>query len=172
MTPTVILILRLVHVVGGILWVGGLVSVAFFILPSVFAAGPAGGLVMKELVQIRRMPNIMMGFAWATVLAGFALFYNDARGAGNNWTSSRTGSVIGAGAVLAIVAIVIGMIFSAPTAKKLGAHAAAMLARGGPPTAEDRAEMARLQRRMLVSARIVVVLVILAAATMAMGRYL
>ncbi len=172
MSPTVIVILRIVHIVCGILWVGGVVMVGIFIMPSVMAAGPAGGAVMKEMVQVRRMPNILMGLAIATVLAGLGLFYNDARGAGNTWASSRMGMIISIGALLAIISVTIGATFGAPTAKKMGAHAAAMMARGGPPSEADKAEMARLQRRVLLASRLVAVLVVLAATAMAVGRYL
>ncbi len=172
MSPTVIVILRFVHIVCGVLWGGGVVVLGVFILPSVIAAGPAGGPVMKEMVQVRKMPNVLMGLAIATVLAGLGLFYNDAHGEGNTWASSRMGMIISIGALLALISVTIGATIGAPNAKKMGAHAAAMMAKGGPPSEADKAEMARLQQRVLLASRIVAVLVVLAATAMAVGRYL
>ena len=41
----------------------------------------------------------------------------------------------------------------------------------GPPSAEQQAELARLQRRMALGARLAASLLVIAAAAMAVGRY-
>ena len=44
-----LLVLRLVHVVGGILWVGFAVFVPFYLAPAIAEVGPDGGKVMAAL---------------------------------------------------------------------------------------------------------------------------
>ena len=42
-SPSVIIVLRIIHIVAGAFWVGGAVTTAFFLLPTVKATGPVGG---------------------------------------------------------------------------------------------------------------------------------
>ena len=37
------IVLRLVHVLGGIIWVGSMTYMTFFLMPAIADAGPAGG---------------------------------------------------------------------------------------------------------------------------------
>ncbi len=48
--------LRILHIGGGVFWVGTTLFAAFFLEPSVSAAGPAGGEVMKRLNATRFHP--------------------------------------------------------------------------------------------------------------------
>jgi len=57
-----ILVLRFLHIVAGVFWVGGSLFATRFIMPSLKAAGPAAGPVLAELGK-RRVPAAMMGAA-------------------------------------------------------------------------------------------------------------
>ena len=48
------LILRVVHVLGGIFWVGSALFMAFMLMPALASAGPAAGAVMGAM-QRRRL---------------------------------------------------------------------------------------------------------------------
>jgi hypothetical protein len=74
--------------------------------------------------------------------------------------------------VLAIVALTIGATVNVPTSKQFGAVAAAVQAKGGPPSPEQAAEMQRLQRRLGSALRAVAALLVLATAAMALARYI
>ena len=43
----VLLLLRAIHIVGGVLWVGGVVFVTFFLVPATQALGPAAQPMMQ-----------------------------------------------------------------------------------------------------------------------------
>ena len=58
-----------------------------------------------------------------------------------------------------------------PAASRLAAINRGAAQRGGAPTAEEAAEIARLQRRLGIGAQIGTVLLVLAAAAMAVARY-
>jgi len=60
---------------------------------------------------------------------------------------------------------------SLPTAKKVGALSAKLASAGGPPSAEDLAELARLRGRMTRLLRTVAVLLAVAVVTMALGPH-
>jgi hypothetical protein len=84
---------------------------------------------------------------------------------------SGPGRTFGIGAVLAIVGFLLGVVINMPAARRLGAIGAAAAKRGGPRTADEAAEMQRLQGRMSVASQIVTVLLLLATGAMAIARY-
>lgn len=167
-----VIALRFLHIVAGALWVGGVVSVALFLLPAIAAAGPSGPAVMKQLVQVRRMPAQLLGLGVVTIIAGLLLFWIDWRNSLGAFSRTPFGMAIQAGAALAIVAAVIGGFVSKPTADRLGRLGAQVQARGGPPSEAEAADLARLQGKLTRAARAVAILVVLAVALMAVARYL
>lgn len=164
--------LRLVHILVGMFWVGSVLFVACFLMPAVRAAGPAGGAVMGQLMQGRKLPQFMMAGAVLTLLSGFGLFYVLSGSLGFRWFTVGMGRVIGIGALLTLVAMAIGMAVNAPTAARLANLTAGFQAAGRPPTAEESAEAAALQARLGRAAACVGILLVLAAACMAVARYL
>ncbi|MGE0351993.1 MAG: hypothetical protein AB7Q69_02045 [Gemmatimonadales bacterium] len=167
MSPFLISLFRLIHIVAGVFWVGGVVTVAAFILPSVGAAGPAGGAVMQQLMQVRRLPFYLTLSMAFTVLAGAVLLWHDMQAPG--WAASGTGIVFSTGATLGLVAGIIGLTVNKPTADRLSRLAAA--SQGGTPDPATLAEMQRLRARLAWAAKLVAVLVLLATAAMAVARY-
>jgi len=89
-----------------------------------------------------------------------------------DWMRSHTGMTFALGALSAILALVVGLAVNAPTAKKLGAVAAQVHAKGGPPTPEQASEMQALQRRLGTALQVVMVLLLLTTAAMAVARYI
>ena len=166
-----IFVLRLVHIIFGVFWVGSVLFVTFLLMPSLRAVGPSAGAVMNQLSQARKMPMIMMLSAALTIVAGIWLMMIDSAGAPGGWMKSGTGRTYGIGAALAILTLVLGMAINAPTARRMGAIAAAAAKRAGPPSADEARELARLQARMATGSIIVSVLLLLATAAMAVARY-
>jgi hypothetical protein len=165
-----IYVLRLVHIVGGVFWVGSAMFAALLLAPTLQALGPGGGPVMNQLVKVRKMPLIMMVSSIVTIVAGVWLLVIDSAGQAE-WMRSGTGMTFGIGGVLAILGFVIGMAVNAPASKRLAAIGSAAGARGGPPNAEEQAEIRRLQGRMSAASKIVTVLLVLATGAMAIARY-
>lgn len=164
----IVIILRLLHIVGGVLWVGAAVFNAVLLGPAARAMGPAAGQLMKQLVQVRRMPLYMMGAAVATIASGFILMWRTSGGFGAEWMRTGTGMTFSTGAMFAIITLVYGMGFQSPTAKRLSALAGSLQ---GPPSPEQGAEMQRLQARLAVGGNVTAVLLVLATAAMAAARY-
>lgn len=162
---------RLIHIVSGALWVGAAVFVAFFLLPTIRALGPAGGAVMQQLAQVRKLPVYMMALAILTVLSGIGLYWRDSGGFKGPWMHSGSGVVFGFGGLLAILVVVLGMAVVNPSAKRMGEMAASMRGSGGPPAPEQIAEMQALQVRMARFTGLVAVLLLIATGAMAVARY-
>jgi hypothetical protein len=169
--PAATLLFRVIHIVFGVFWVGGALFLAIFVLPAMRAVGPAGGPVMSQLIQVRRMPLYMMGAAVLTVLSGLGLYWRNSGGLQPAWLHSGTGLVFGLGGLLGLAALGVGMGVSAPVGRRMGALSAGIQARGGPPSPDEAGEMQRLQARMVAAAYWVAALLTLATASMAVARY-
>jgi len=166
-----IYVLRFVHILGGVFWVGSALFGAILLAPALRAVGPAAAPVMNQLVKVRRMPVLMMASGLATMVAGIWLLMIDSAGQPGVWMRSGTGRTFGIGGALAILAFLLGMAINMPASKRLAAIGAAAAARGGPPTPEEQVEMLHLQGRMSVASQIVTVLLVLSTGAMAIARY-
>jgi hypothetical protein len=172
MSTALLLLFRVLHIVLGVFWVGAVTLVAFFVAPSVFAAGPAGGAVMRQLNEVRRMSSWLMGASAVTILSGFVLYWHDSNGFQSaQWLGSGPGRTFGLGAVLAIGGLAVGMAVNVPAIRRLGALTAGLQAAGRPPAAEEQAAIAQLQRRLALGGATSAGLLLLATAAMAVARY-
>jgi uncharacterized membrane protein len=172
MPPSVVFLLRLVHLVVGVAWAGAVIFIAAFLLPAIRATGPSGGTVLSELTQVRHMPNYLMGGVILTILSGIALYWNDSMGFSSQWMSTGPGMTFAFGGALGIIVAILGMAVNAPTAKRMGALLAAVQASGGPPSADQAAETQRLQARLLTAMRAAAILLLLATTAMSVARYM
>jgi len=158
------IVLRLVHVVCGVVWVGAVVFVSAFLGPSIRDAGPEGGKVMAALLR-RHILEIIPAFAVLTVISGIWLYWRFTAGFDPTASSSPTAITYGVGAVLAIVALGLGLGILRPTMKRAG-----MLAQEADP--QKTSELQALRQRGSTTGQIISVLLLLAAACMAVARYL
>ena len=156
---TTVFLLRILHIVLGILWVGPVVFIALFLEPTFRTLGPDAGKVIGELTR-RRFSAYLLLFAIITVLSGIALFALAVRSWGTDWMKTGSSTVFQLGATFAIVALAIGGMWVRPAAERLGAPGGAQLP-----------EAPALRNRLKVGGRIVSVLLVLAATCMAVARY-
>lgn len=164
----VTIILRIIHIFGGVFWVGGAWTIVFFLEPASHALVPEGGKVMGYLMGTRRLAVYLSVAAVLTVLAGLILFFWHYGLAGLN---TGPGLVFGIGGVFGIIALAIGGAVTGPTSNKL-TQLGGEIARGGkPPTPEQGVQLAALQARMRTAARWAAVFASLALLMMASARY-
>ena len=168
---TTMIVLRLFHILSGVFWVGSLVFVSVFLLPAFKSVGPAGGAVMKELTQRLQFQKWILLAGWLTILSGAVMVWRDAGTLGLRWFEQGSGRTFGIGAVLALIATALGMSINIPTVNRIGALTATFQAAGRPPSAEEQAEIQRLQARLGTVGKLVALLLVLAAAAMAIARY-
>jgi len=168
MSNSVIAILRIIHIVVGAFWVGGVITTAFFLLPTVKATGPIGGQFAGQLMARTRLPTVLTAAGGVTVLAGLILY-------GGIWAGTGFSGpplYYAIGGVIAIIVLVIGATIARPAADKLAALGRTIAGQGTPPTADQSAERERLLNRLTSSAQINAVLLVVTVAFMAVGRYL
>jgi uncharacterized membrane protein len=168
-SPTVIVVLRIVHIVSGAFWLGGSVVTAFFLLPTVKATGPVGGQFAGALIQRTHIAEWLTAAGILSVLSGLLLYWDFY--AGLSWDGFEPQVVIGIGGLLAILSLAIGVFFSRPAAARMGAVGKAIQMQGTPPTPVQMAERDGLLSRLTTLAMINAVLVVITAVCMAIGRY-
>ena len=160
----VLFLLRAIHVVGGVLWVGGVVLVTLFLMPATQALGPAAQPVMQFIMGKRKLPVYFMGLGILTTLAGLLLMMRDISLTNGLWVRTPMGIGISIGAAAAILALMVGMAVSAPAARRLGPPKP-----GAAPISDE--ERAAQMKRLSVSSRMTFVFLCIAALFMATARY-
>jgi uncharacterized membrane protein len=169
------LTLRLIHILGGIFWVGATLVLAGFLLPTLRAVGPDGGRFMQHVMQQRRL-QVYLGVAMGlTILSGLGMYWRLSVLSHGALANSRMGVALGVGALSAIVAAVVGAVVSQPAGRKLGALGQRMQqaqAAGERPSPAQLAELQALQTRIARALTAITALLVLSAAAMAMARYL
>lgn len=164
-------LLRTLHILGGVVWTGTMVFLAFFLLPSARTIGPAAGPLIGHLMQVRKLPIYMLALGLITVLSGYWMYWHNAVIYGSSWLASGQGKVFGIGAVLATISWLLGFFVSRPTAKRMGLLAAQIAAAATPPSPALQAELGALQMRMGKVSVLIAVLLITATIAMAVARY-
>ena len=169
---SLILALRLVHIVSGVFWVGSIIFLTWLLTPAARATGQAGVTVMQQLLTVQRMAAYLVTAMLLTVLSGLMLYRHDSVSFGSGWVHTGSGMTFSLGALLAIVGAAIGVFVNLPLGKRIGSLGASIQAGGRAPTAEQGAAMNALQARLGTFSYIAAVLLVLATAAMAVARYI
>jgi uncharacterized membrane protein len=163
----VFILLRLVHVLGAIFWVGGSLMMTLFVGPAI-AADPQGGRkVLQHLMTNGKVSAWLSAAAGASVLAGLILYWLDSDGFRSAWTTSSTGIGFGLGALFGLAGFVAGIM--------IGRNNKAMAELGaqiqGQPTPEQAAQMAAIRNSLQRLTPLNIAALAVAALLMATARY-
>ena len=162
-----VIVLRLIHIVAGVFWVGASIVLGVFISPAIAATAEAGQKFMTHLVAKAKITMAITVAAILTVLAGSILYFIDAGGFDSAWSRSGPGVGFGLGGLLAFVGLFFGAL--------LGKNLATVVETGGQvqgkPTPEQLAKIQSAQKRLAVVGPISMIALILALICMATARY-
>lgn len=166
------IVLRLLHIVTGIFWVGSDLLMTFFVSPTARALGPTGGTFMQGLTRHSRYAIAMPVSSLITVVAGLALYARVSGGFNSAWILSAPGLVLTVGAVAGILAFLEGMLLIGPTMGRLEKLGQTLSEQQGPPSEVQTAEMGRLQARSQRLMYLMTILTLVAVIGMAAARYM
>ena len=163
-----VIVLRLLHIISGVLWVGAGLIMFFFIGPTLGATAEAGQKFAQHLMTQTRFTAVVTVSAILTVLAGGSLYWIDSGGLTSAWMHSGAGLGFGIGAFFALIGFIFGMMVGNTNGAlaKLGAQIQ------GKPTPEQMAQIGILRKRLSVVSPINAYSLILATLLMAIARYL
>lgn len=136
-------LLRFIHILSAIFWVGTTLFMVFFVEPTVRALGPDGGKFMQGLMGGTRFSLAMAVSGWLTILAGLLLYGPVTGWSVNLMLGPRLPLTLGA--VAGIVAGLVGTLVQGRASGRLQALGQAVVAQGTPPSPTQAAEMQRLQ---------------------------
>jgi uncharacterized membrane protein len=164
---------RIVHIMFAVAWAGSAFLFAVFIEPSAAKLGPAAGPMMQELVDRRKVGEIVTGIAGVAVIGGWILWWHDWHlyGSLGDWIGSAFGTWLTIGGVAATIAFFAGMIGIPPNIKRLSKLGTEIRASGSQPTPEQAAQMHAIQERLSLISRVDLGLLVVAVFCMATARY-
>lgn len=156
-----LLLLRIIHIVGGVFWAGSAFMLVQYVAPAVNLAGPEGAKFMQRLVLGTRFVLVTATTAGLTVLTGLLLYWRASGGLNADWMSTGTGVMFTIGGLAGLIAFFAGSAIGA-NSRKLATLGASLQ---GPPSPEQGAEVAALQNRLtnLGAASAILLLVVLIA---------
>jgi uncharacterized membrane protein len=161
-------LLRIIHIVGGVIWVGGTLIMTFFIGPTVSATDEAGQRFVRHLMNNLKFSNRMAAASGSTVLAGLILYWIDSQGFTSPWMTSGAGRGFGIGAAFALIGFVYGLLIGRTT--KAMAQLGAQIQ--GNPSSAQLAQLQTIRKQQATYSTIATVTLLLAVIFMAIARYL
>jgi uncharacterized membrane protein len=169
---TYMVVLRVVHILAGVFWVGSALMTFLFIQPTAREIGPAAGPFMAHLAGKKRLIDWVLRAAGLTILAGVLMYWRVSGGLDTDWIGSAEGLAVTIGALCGIAAFSLGLAVVKPSIMATLAIGREVAASGGTPTPEQGAQLQALQKRGKAVGQVIVPLLIVAVAAMASARYL
>jgi uncharacterized membrane protein len=169
MQPTMV-VLRFFHVVSGVLWVGGVGVLSMFLAPAIQGSGPNGAAVMRHLIIKTKFGAYFPALGGLTVLSGIWMYWHNSAVSQGAFNASATGITLGIGGLFGLIALIFGGLVVGRSVGQLGT-VMKTLDGSAAPTADQAARMAALRDKITWGSKIVLPMLILAAACMAIARY-
>ena len=167
-----LLLLRIIHIVGAIVWVGGGVYVAFFLIPALRPIPAVIPQLMDSLAR-RKVFVILPTIGLLVILSGIRLLWIDSAGFDESFLSTAAGRTFSIGGTAGILAFLIQVFVQRPAGARLGKIAAALV---GSPSPDERqrlsAESDKLRRRNAAATLAAVIFALIAATAMSIARYM
>lgn len=169
---TYMVVLRIVHILAGVFWVGAAFTTILFIQSTAREVGPAAAPFMAHLAGKKRLVDWVLRAAGLTILAGLLMYWEVSDGLDGDWIGSAPGLSLTIGALCGIAAFTLGLTVVRPTIMSSLAIGREVAASGGPPSPEQGARLQALQLRSKAVGNVIVPLLVVAVAGMAAARYL
>lgn len=160
--------LRLIHIIAGVLWVGGALTMNFFIGPTLRATGDAGKQFTGHLMAKTPFATVIGMSAYASVIAGFLLFGIDSAWFSSPWLHSGAGTGFGIGAGFALIGLITGLM-NGNNNQKLAQIGARIQ---GKPTPEQVTALGAIQKQQGWVVPVNTYSLLIAVFFMAIARYL
>jgi len=166
-----VIVLRTLHIIAGVFWVGAALMLTFFISPTVGATQEAGQGFMRHFMGKTKFNLAMWTSAITTVVAGVILYWIDSNGFSSAWTHSGPGIGFAIAALFAFLGLIVG-IFQNKNSNALARLGGQVQAQGAPPSPEQAVRLQSLGKSLAVGGVLNATFLILATIGMAIARYL
>jgi uncharacterized membrane protein len=167
---TLLLVLRVIHILGGVFWAGSSFLMTGFIEPTVRSAGDDGRRFMQRFNSQSRFSTVIAVAAGATVLAGLWMIWIVSAGSAAFFETGR-GLGLTIGMLAGILAFILGFVMQNRPLRRMASIGGEIAAAGRPPTPEQVATMEKLMGTVRLGGRLVAALLLVSVVTMATARY-
>jgi len=164
------ILLRVLHIGGGVFWAGATLLFAGFIEPAAAAAGPEGARFVQRLAVSGYAAAMTVAGAM-TVIAGIWLFSIDSGGFQPAFMGSRFGVMLSIGGLCGLLGAVVGLGVQGRNAARLQSIARAIPSQSGGPMPEQLVQQAAILRKLRNGGRLTALLLAIAVGCMAIARY-
>jgi uncharacterized membrane protein len=168
----VMVVLRLIHIFGGIFWVGAGLLMIGVVLPFAQTAGSDGMKFVQGFVGRSRYAMLMSLASVLVTLTGLLMYIRVSGGFQPVWIMTGPGVGFTIGSIAGILAWLEGLFIHRPIAERLKVLGQTIASAGGPPNAAQADELKSLQVRMGHANQLSAILLVTAAVFMAIARYL
>ena len=161
-------LLRVIHILGAIIWAGWSFSFFWFMQPAINEAGQAGGAVMARCSKGPLLTAMIVAPVLA-VLAGLIMYFWFFGASLGSYVLSFRGALLTIGAIAGLAAFGEGAAVVGPTTRKLRDLERRNGKGGGPPDRRHMGTMAELRLRLQRSSTRSVYFFLVAIIGMALG---
>jgi len=172
LSAVTIIVLRIIHILSGIFWVGIVFMMTRFLGPNAKALGPDASKFMQRLMGPMRLLDVAISTAILTILSGTWLVWIMSGGFQSPWFGSAPGMAYSTGGLLGVLTLMTGLGVTRPNLKRLQKLGKEIAAAGGPPSPEQSAEMGAIRAKMGKAGNVAFVLLVGAVIAMSIARYL
>jgi uncharacterized membrane protein len=160
---TLILVARALHIIASVIWAGFVIVIAVAIVGKPRGGNPLDARYIRQSV-VGRGARIVAPAAVVSLASGLYLFSTLHAGA-----HTLTEIVLGVGALAAVLSFVAGAVGSGPAERRLARLDQARAA--GVFSEADAQTVAKLDRRVVITARLTAALLLISTLAMAVARY-
>lgn len=162
-----IIILRLIHILSGVFWIGSIVFFSFFIMPAIRATAESGKKFLRQIAAKEHLGTAIEISARLAAIAGGFLFWFDSDGLTSKWLYSGPGWGFAIGGMFGLV----GLLFSTLAVKKIDLFAKMGSQIRKEPTQEQIDQFQFTQKQLGTFGAISSIALSLALICMATARY-
>lgn len=166
-----IIILRLIHIFGGVAWVGASFLMLGSIKPAVDALGQEGGKFMQSLLGPGKFSQYMGLMGTATAVSGLLLYIRASNNFSTGWIASGQGIVLTIGALAGLAAWLDGIFGMRPIQERLKTLGAEIQSSDGPPSPDQLRELQSLQEKQSKHGAVSTIMMMLALIGMSAAEY-
>jgi uncharacterized membrane protein len=163
--------LRLIHIVCVVIWAGGMIYLAFFVMPASKRLGADGAKFIQQLSGTNKLPIVMNVAAILSIVTGILLMRKLLGGINLAVFKSTHGTMIVIGGILAIAGFIIGVSVNMPAARRMSSIGRKVATSGSQPARGQLAELQRLRARSSVATNVIALLLFASLVIMSIVKY-
>ncbi|MCX7737086.1 MAG: hypothetical protein N2319_10265 [Candidatus Kapabacteria bacterium] len=151
-------IIKVLHILSAIFWMGGSIFISAFLLPAVKKSGPSSKELIHNLFNIYKLPLVLNIASSLTVILGLIQYWKTT--AGYQQISFHFPGGIGLfhGIIFGLIAFIWGHAFQSPNSKKLSRLMAQVQDK---PSTEQFLQIQKIQKKVIFGGWLTLILLFL-----------